>query len=204
MQSSGNTRRYVFGRIQRLLHWWLALTIVGLAVTGAIAQWGLEAGRERIVLVEAHAYVGMAFAAGVALRILWSVIGPEPARVVTVWRTAWRLRSRRHVHDVAGYDPKGSVAYLGLYACSLISALTGLGLAAIRYDLGPFSTLLFDDFSGHALYLMSHQAASYVIIAFIPAHLFGMMRHEKSSGYPVAQAMVSGYKYEPPSEKESV
>lgn len=204
MQTSGFARRRVYGPIQRILHWWLALAAVGLAVTGLIAQWGLDAGRERIMLVEAHAYLGIAFAIGLALRLLWAVIGPVPARLSTILRAAQKLRrSRREKPEPFAYEPQGGAAYFGLYAAMLASAASGLALAAIRYDLGPLSGALFDDFSRHAFYLASHEIASYLIIAFVPAHIIGMSRHERRSGNPVAQAMVSGYKYESSCARQS-
>jgi Ni,Fe-hydrogenase I cytochrome b subunit len=102
-----------------------------------------------------------------------------------------------------GYEPQGAAAYLGLYVSMLVSAASGFALAAIRYDFGPLSAALFDDFSLHALYLLGHNISSYLIVAFVPAHIIGMMRLERRSGSPVAQAMVSGYKYEPSGERPS-
>ena len=204
MQTIGYARRSVYGPIQRTLQWWLALTTGGLMVTGMIAQWGLEAGRERIMLVEAHAYLGTLFASGLALRLLWAVIGPEPARLSTIWRAAEGVRRvLRGMRTPFGYEPQGAVAYIGLYASMVVSAASGLALAAIRFDFGPLSGALFDDFSRQALYLLSHDISSYMIIAFVPAHIIGMLHHERRSGTPVAQAMVSGYKYEPSGERSS-
>lgn len=204
MQTTECARRSVYGPIQRVLHWWLALAAVGLAVTGMIAQWGLDVGRERIMLVEAHAHLGIAFSIGLALRLLWAVIGPEPARLSAFWRAAKGMsRVLRGMGSPFGYEPQGAAAYLGLYTSMLVSAASGLALAAIRYDFGPLSEPLFDDFSRHALFLVSHDISSYLIIAFVPAHIIGMMRHERTSGTPVAQAMLSGYKYEPSGERSS-
>ena len=153
---------------------------------GSGCAWGLDAGRELIGLVEAHAYLGIAFAIGLALRLLWAVIGPkrhDSRRSGELQRSCWI--SSRYASPLRLRTPRG---------CRVFRALRSHGsrrgirtrAAAIRFDVGPLLAALFDDFSRHAFCLVSHDVVSYVIIAFVPAHIIGRCVTKEESAPPLA------------------
>jgi len=47
-----------------------------------------------------------------------------------------------------------------------------------------------------------HEAVLYVATGFTVVHITAMIVQEKKRGYPIAQAMVSGYQYRPNSSED--
>lgn len=191
-------REKVYGAIQRLLHWWIAALVVALTVMGWISKY-IEPDVSRTVLIHSHILLGFGLALGLTMRILWGSIGPCHARLSALWYPSqWWQTLRRQYHpqdEHVGHHPIASLAYLALYGSLIISATTGLILAAIRHDQGPFAEIFFDDFCWHYLFLHVHDFVLYLTTSFIVIHIAGMIIHEQQTGRPTAQSMLSGYQY---------
>jgi cytochrome b len=125
---------------------------------------------------------------GLVLRLVWGLMGPDEARLS-------RLSPTRRPRW--GHEPLASLAYLFFYAGLVLAAFSGIILAAIQYDRGPFAEAFFDDFTWHAMASVLHESILYVSTAFVLLHIGALIRHEKERGYPLAQAMLSGYQYRP-------
>ncbi len=198
MDSREFRRQRVFDPIQRVLHWWIALTVMMLVIFGWVSKL-IEVGELRRSLTVVHMSLGFILTVGLILRFFWGLIGPRYARLEMLWRSmSSALKNPANAHakpEAFGHTATGSFAYLIFYGIIAGAALTGLLLAAMRYDQGPFASLLFDDLSWHQFSLVVHNFTLYGATLFIFAHVVGMVRHEQKSGLPVAQSMISGYQY---------
>jgi cytochrome b len=166
----------------------MALATLGLTEKAA------DVGIFRQSLTQVHVALGFALATALIFRILWGMVGPEHARFKNLWKSAFGPQVDK-ANRPFGYERVASIAYIFLYLIVGNAVLSGLLLTAVRYDQGPFAELLFDEVSSHQIILKFHNGALYALAIFTVAHLIGMVRHEKKFGVPVAQSMVSGFKY---------
>ena len=169
-----------------------------MSATGWVLK-AMEPGTARGLLVHGHIVLGYALIASLVMRLAWGLWGPPHARMGALWHpTAWlyaltgKVRTRQSGY---GHDPMASLAYLVLYGMLAVAALSGLALAGIRYDLGPFAGILFDDLQWLGAGRLVHDLVLFGATAFVGLHLFGMVKHERQTGLPVAQSMISGYQY---------
>ncbi len=180
-------RKKVFGGIQRLLHAWIGIIVLVLIALGW-ADKMMEPGEWKPLLASLHIQLGYGLVIGMILRIVWGLIGPEEARFL-------KFLSRKSARW--GHEPLASTSYLLFYSGLVLSCVTGLLLAAIEYDRGFFAFQFFDDFAWHELITLGHDLMLYALTAFIALHIGALIHHEKDRGYPLAQAMLSGYQYRP-------
>lgn len=188
METHNLHRKKVFGGIQRLLHAWIALTVLGLVVMGWVGKF-MDLGSGKLALSALHITLGYGLLLGLVLRIVWGFIGPVEARLFKQSKNNW------------GHERLASISYLLFYFGLGVASLSGLLLAAIQYDRGIFAALLFDDFTWHEIIIFAHDMVFYAVTAFIFLHVGALIFHEKERGYPLAQAMLSGYQYRPSSSE---
>lgn len=193
-------RKKVYGLVQRLLHAWLGLAACALVVSGLCGKF-MECLVPKQSWLPLHIAIGYGLTIGLVLRIVWGLVGPREARFSSMWHAkTWMriLRTRKIKHETGwGHDPLASAAYLSFYACVGAAVLSGLLLAAIHYDRGPWAEQFFDDFSFHDLARLVHNIVLYLLAAFIFIHIAALARLEGKRGYPIAQAMLSSYQYRP-------
>lgn len=183
----------VFDALLRLMHWWNALAITGLLVTGLSAE-EFEHGPMESTLWHWHVYLGYALIGGLVARLLWGLIGPATARWADLWQpAAWRqvVRDWQLPKPRAGHDPLASLAFIGLYLALAGMAGTGLALAAIEYDMGPLSLWLGDSAWLKHTFKEPHEVLYTLIAAFVGLHLAALAWHAKR-GESVAGAMIDG------------
>lgn len=200
-------RSQVYGATQRLIHAWIGITVVALVCLGWISK-AIEPGSAKLPLVQAHIFLGYALVAGLVARLVWGWIGPEHARMSALmhpvaWAKALAHRSFGKSHAF-GHDPFASITYLILYGALGSSAVSGLALAGMSYDRGPLAASFFDEFRFHQLATMVHEAVLYGATGFTLLHIGALIVQEKRRGYPIAQAMISGYQYRPSDSEEKV
>jgi cytochrome b561 len=188
METHNLYRKKVFGGIQRLLHAWIALTVLGLVAMGWAGKF-MDPGSGKLALSALHITLGYGLLLGLVLRIVWGFVGPEEARLFRQSKNNW------------GHEPLASISYLLFYFGLGLACLSGLLLAAIQYDRGIFAARLFDDFTWHEIITSAHDLVFYAVTVFILLHIGALIFHEKERGYPLAQAMLSGYQYRPSSSE---
>lgn len=199
------SRRKIYGAIQRIIHAWIGATVVALVALGWFSKL-VEPGSERAPLIQAHIFLGYGLIVGFVARLIWGMIGPEHGRMSALihpaaWSTAVR-KFKLEKPKAFGHDAFASVAYLLLYVAISISVASGLALAGMRYDMGPFAATLFDDLRFLEWTMTAHEAVLYIATGFTVLHIAAMIMHEKKRGYPIAQAMVTGYQYRPSSPED--
>lgn len=195
MESRELIRQRVYDPIQRVLHWWIGATVMVLAILGWTEK-TLDVGSLKQSLTTVHILLGFGLSIGFLLRVVWGLIGPKQARFRTLWRS-FLARHLESENDHFGYERIASLAYAFFYLTVGCAVLTGLVLAGMRYDQGPFAVSMFDELTWHELVFTFHNASLYAATFFVFAHISGMIRHENKSGVPVAQSMISGYQYRP-------
>jgi cytochrome b len=195
-------RRRVYDPLLRLLHAWNGLAILFLVATAWLSKL-VDAGAGRAAVWHLHVYAGYGFTGGIALRLLWGLVGPTHARLSDMWHPrAWRraVRRLRGGRPPApprryGHEVLAGGAYLLFYGLVALMIATGLALAAIEHDMGPLARWLFDDVWLEALFEEPHELVSLLLLGFIAVHIGALIRHEAHDGVPLAQSMVSGYQY---------
>lgn len=203
MNNEEFVRQRVFDPIQRVLHWWIGATVMALAGLGWVEK-VLDVGAFKQSATTVHIALGFALAVGFLLRAVWGVIGPDQAQFKAHWRAIKSLAIDSTPKDAGpfGYEGVAALAYAGFYLAVTCAVISGLLLAGMRYDQGPFASSLFDELAGYEVLLTAHNVSLYAATLFVLAHIAGMIRHEKKSEVPVAQSMISGYQYRIVTRKE--
>lgn len=147
-----------------------------------------------------HIFAGYGLSVAFILRILWGFVGPEHARFksfihVDEWKKLIRTLNIKNIIWKWGHHPLASIAYMGFYFATLILSVTGLLLAAIEHDRGPFASWLYDELLyKHSLQEL-HEAFGWFIVIFIVSHIAALFYHEHEDGVPIIQSMFSGFQY---------
>lgn len=161
----------------RVIHWSLAACILVNAVTEGDG--------------DLHLWVGYTAAGLVAIRLLWGLIGPRPARLssfppspagaIAHLRAMWtgRRDGAERVH--LSHNPLGALMVYNIWA-------TVAALAATGYMMG---TMTFHDIDWvEAL----HELAFDWLVLSIVLHVAGVLFDSWRSGVPLVRAMVTGTK----------
>lgn len=202
MASTSGGRR-VYDPLLRGLHWWMVACILGLILTSQIAEGFEDSAADPIW--RWHILVGYGLAAGLAARVLWGLVGPEPARWSDLWHpAAWAGLLKLHKPQPrVGHDALASLGYLALYGLVAMMVVSGLGLAATEFSTGPLAGVL-----GGAGWLEEvleepHEAGFALILGFIGLHLAALFYHQWR-GERVAQSMLTGIQYGQSPERDHV
>lgn len=197
-------RKKVYSPVLRFLHAWNGLAILLLILTAAVSD-QFEAGAAREAIWISHILIGYALMGGLFLRLVWGFFGPTHERWKDLWHPAVWLRAIRErrpvVTEAYGHDRMASAAYLGVYAVLAFTVFTGLALAAIEHDLGPFRGIWFDEVLLEELMMELHEMGRNLIVVFTGVHLGALLWHEHKEGVPYVQSMFSGYQYGKKKEK---
>jgi Ni/Fe-hydrogenase 1 B-type cytochrome subunit len=192
-------RAKVYDALLRLIHLWNGLAILFLIITIWLSD-QFDKGASEDALWQLHIYLGYALAVGLVARLAWGIVGPHSARFSNMWHPAAWWNAVRHLNFQAkprlGHDTLASGVYLLVYGLMMVMAVTGLGLAAIEHSMGPFNAWFGDMPWLKELFEEPHELIYYLLMGFVVIHIAALIWHEKKDKAPLAQAMVTGYKYE--------
>ncbi|MDZ4096874.1 MAG: cytochrome b [Paracoccaceae bacterium] len=153
-----------FGRISRLLHWAMALLVIGMLVLGnRIAD--LQPGLANLWLYGLHKGIGMSLLALALLRVIWHHVTPPPRPIGTGLQT----QAARAVH---------LAFYLLLLAIPLVGwvASSATGLDVMLFDrwrvpgIAPVSEVW--EKTGFAL----HATLTKLLVALISLHVLAALK----------------------------
>ncbi|TYO89091.1 cytochrome b/b6 domain-containing protein [Oceanicella actignis] len=134
-----------------------------------------------------HHWLGYAAAGLVALRMVWGVVGPRPARFSSFPPSL--SAARAHLAELAAgtrrvhlsHDPLGA-----LMVCNLWATLAAL--AATGYMMGMMT------FFGVEWVEELHEAAWSWLMISVALHVGGVMFETRRTGVPLVRAMIDGRK----------
>lgn len=205
METITYNRQKVYDPALRLIHLWNGLAIVFLMVTIWLSDL-FDKGVGEDTLWQLHIYIGYALVVGIIARLAWGLIGPRTARFSNMWHPAEWWYAVRNLNFQAkphvGHHTLASGIYLLVYLLLAVMAVTGLGLAAIEHSTGPLNPWLGDMAWLKDLFEEPHELIYYALMGFVVVHIAALIWHEHKDKTPLAQAMVSGYKYEIESEDD--
>ncbi|SFI43425.1 cytochrome b/b6 domain-containing protein [Jannaschia pohangensis] len=164
----------VWDPLVRLIHWSLLATIV---VNGALTD----------VEGDLHEWVGYVALGLVAIRLVWAVVGPRPARFTAFppnpMRAIRHLRAMRAGDDTVhlSHNPLGALMVYNIWATVLAIGVTGYMMTTLR-------------FFGIDWVETAHELAFDWLMISVALHVAGVALDSWRSGVNLVRAMVSGSK----------
>lgn len=152
-----------FGLISRLLHWAMAVGILGTIGLG-LALAGQRPSLANIWLFSLHKTVGITLLALVVLRLVWHAVSPPPGPLPG--SPAWQLALARWVHR-------------GLYALMLALPLAGwagsaaTGINVVIFGRWTLPGLVPETKANATGFLRLHYILSFLLIALLALHVAG-------------------------------
>ncbi|HEU5055849.1 MAG TPA: Ni/Fe-hydrogenase, b-type cytochrome subunit [Kofleriaceae bacterium] len=217
-------RVYVWDLVVRLTHWTIALSIVGLALTGfyignpflgtsGAAGDHFVMGWARII----HFYTSIAFGLAVFARIVWMFVGPPQAswrQLIPTTRQRWRdlfgtlafyalLRDRPP--PARGHNALAGAAYLVVFGLYLLLILTGVALYSASAHVDSYMRwfgFLVDLFGGAQTARYLHHVTMWIVIIFVAQHVYSSLLTSRVEKNGTIDSIFSGYKFLPPEEAE--
>ncbi|MBU6467868.1 MAG: cytochrome b/b6 domain-containing protein [Betaproteobacteria bacterium] len=191
-------RRKVFDPLLRFTHLWLGVLIVLQIFTALIVDY-IDKGVPRDTLWYIHVWIGYGIGVGLVARIILGIMGSSTAKFSDLWHPAlWLnvIKTKQWVDPHRwGHSALASFVYLVFYVLLSVMVLTGLSLAAIKLNMGPFDSLLGGNKALKDLFHEPHELLYNFFWGFILVHFGALIWHEVKDKSPLAQAMVSGYLY---------
>ena len=180
----------VWDPLVRIVHWSLALFILGAAVTA-----------EQAPLLTLHILFGSGAVLLVLVRLLWGLFGTRHALFSNFVRgpqavlVYGRQMLRRQAPRMLGHNPPAGWVMLSMLV--LVAAIGAPGLAALggEEQIGPLSAW-FGFKAGHAAKEL-HEGLSGVLWAFVGLHLAGIALHTLLHRENIVRSMFTGRKLAP-------
>ena len=186
-----DTRVKIWDGWVRLVHWSIVILIPVSYLTARSHRmdWHMLSGYTLLTLV--------------IFRILWGLVGSEPARFASFLRSPFAAFAHlRHVKGAPGPDremghnPAGGWMVVGLLSLLLTQAITGLFTDDQIFTRGPLAQQVSGAWSDRAGSI--HIRLIYVIGIAIFLHIAAVVWYRVSLGHDLVQAMMIGTKPMPP------
>ena len=177
MQLKNSSTR--FGLIAILLHWVMAIVIIGLLASG-LYMVGLPLGLQKLKLYGWHKEYGLLILGLVIIRLCWRLINTTP-RLSLPW---WELLAARLVHWV-------------FYGFMIAMPVTGwlitstAGLPASFFNLFTLPNLIAPNQEWLPVFESIHQWLGYAMIATIVLHVLAALKHHFINKDDILRRMIS-------------
>jgi Ni/Fe-hydrogenase b-type cytochrome subunit len=179
----------------RITHWVSAGCIVALAVTGLyigspyVSTWGEASAHFLMARARFAHFVAAAIIVGAAiLRIYWllaggryaswrallPVRGRDWANLVKMLKHYFLVQQERMPHYL-GHHPLQQLSYTAIYAVVLVQIMTGFGMYGLSNPGGLIHGLfgwIGPLLGGFPIVRFWHHALTWVLVAFIPLHVY--------------------------------
>jgi cytochrome b len=174
----------------------MALTFTGL---GASA---IELGRSRDQLWHWHIKFGYFLTLSLLLRLIWGLWGPRFALFKDFLdHFSYLKNAKPRISQTQqegqrftkfGHDSKAAILYLLVYLGLIVLSLSGLMLAGLEHNKGPFATFTFDRLFLREWFSIPHTLINYLILSFTALHIIALFWHQKKRNLPMIQSMFNG------------
>ena len=209
---------YVWEIPVRFFHWFNALFIVILCITGYIignppaVQHATEAihnywfGWVRL----AHLVTGMLFTVNIAFRVYWAFAGNHFAHwqnFVPMTRRQWHsifetlkvdilLLTKHPVYDI-GHNSLAATTYLGLFFLSLVQIATGFMMMFVTTNnvAEPATTWMLFGMNGFFVVRYIHHFLMWAFVLFMIIHVYLVFYHDYIERNGIASSMIGGWKF---------
>lgn len=211
-------RVYVWEQPVRWFHWINAAAIVVLGVTGwliahppAMLSSGEAAEGYWFGVVRfTHFVTAYVFAANLAFRVYWSVVGNKFANwrnflplTAAQFRQVWAVlkvdifqSSNKPVHTL-GHNAVAYFTYGGTVLLSLFQIVSGFGLYAPTSDgwIPQLFTWVVPLFGSEQNLRLFHYAVTWAFGIFTLIHVYLVFYHDYVEGHGVLSSMIGGWKF---------
>lgn len=183
----GEVRIKVWDGWVRLWHWSIVVLIPVSYLTARARQW------------DWHMWSGYALLTLVSFRILWGVVGSEPARFARFLRSpAAAIRHLARMRRDPGPDrelthnPAGGWTVVVMMALLLAQAVSGLFAYDQIFTYGPLARAVSEE--TRDLMTSIHIRVINVLLAVIALHILAVIWYRLVAGHDLVQAMMIGTK----------
>ena len=177
----------VWDPIVRIIHWALAFSILGAALTADHSSW-----------LTVHIWFGSMAVLLVVTRLVWGLVGSPYARfsnflkgpegVVHYAGRMMRMKAPR----MLGHNPVAGWVMMGMILWVLLIALTGLGALGGNEQIGPLSDWM--GFKAGHFAEEVHEVLSGFLWALVGLHLVGITVHCVLHRENIIRSMINGRK----------
>jgi cytochrome b len=171
----------------RLWHWSIVFLIPFSYLTARAHRWDL------------HMYSGYALLTLVSFRILWGLVGSEPARFLTFVRSPFaalahlaKARREEGPDRELSHNPAGAWMVVILITLLLTQAVTGLFAYDQIFTYGPLARQVSEETRDLATSI--HIRVINFIFAVIVLHILAIIWYRLFKGHDLVQAMMIGTK----------
>ena len=177
----------VWDPIVRILHWGLAISILGAAVTADSSR-----------LLTLHIWFGALAILLVLTRLVWGFIGTHPARFTSFLKGPSHVRGyvRRMLQFRAprtlGHNPAAAWVMMAMLLCVLLIGLSGLAALGGEEQIGPLTPWL--GFRAGHFAKEVHEVLGGLLGIMVAAHLAGILLHIVLHRENIVKSMVNGEK----------
>ena len=160
--------RVRYTRTAVVLHWLIALCVLGQIAFGWYLQDIPRGSPARSIDVNLHKSIGLTIGLLILFRLGWRLTHRAPALPPTV--PAWERIASQTTH-------------IGLYACMLLMPTTGyIASNFSRWGINLFNSIKIapwgpDDKTLYAIFNGTHVITSYVLVVLICVHILAALRH---------------------------
>ncbi len=218
-QTVYHSAEYVYEAPVRLWHWFNALAIIILALTGYFIGKPLpstagEASQNFLMgyIRFAHFAAGYVFTIGFLGRIYWAVVGNQYARHLIfpalfsakLWSGAWfqfkyYLFLEKEQQRSVGANPLDQIGTFLLFTLpSIFLIVTGFALYGEGAGKGSWQDTLFGWviplFGGSQAVHNWHRLAMWAMVAYVMLHLYLVIRQDVVSRQSYVSTMISGHR----------
>ena len=177
----------VWDPLVRIVHWALALSILGAALTADHSSW-----------LTVHIWFGSLAVLLAVTRLLWGLVGSRHARFSSFLlglrgtMLFARRMARRKAPRLLGHNPVAGWVMMGMLLLVLLIALTGLGALGGQEQIGPLSGWM--GFKAGHFFKELHEGLSGFLWAAVGLHMVGIAVHMLLHRENIVRAMITGRK----------
>ncbi|HWK65741.1 MAG TPA: cytochrome b [Rhizobiaceae bacterium] len=163
--------RQAYGLVAIVLHWLIALLIIGQLVFGTLMV-RLADQRLAFELIQWHKSFGLLTLALVVIRLAWRLAGPLPSYPPTL--PGWEVRSARIMHRLL----YGLMLALPLSGWALVS-VSVLAIPTLAFYLVLVPNLPLGVSEGaEDFWSAAHRLLGYAMMVLVSVHVAASLRHE--------------------------
>ena len=214
---------YLWDAPIRVMHWFAALCIVTLAVTGFyigkpyFITGGAESADPFIMgwMRFVHFSAGALLVMTAIVRVYWLVAGNKFTRFPALFpvrprdwgnmvkQVKYYLMVEDHPPHYLGHNPMQQMSYTGMYLVATVMVLSGFAMYGQSNPGGVIygaTNWIGNLFGGMPVVRFIHHAATWAFLIFIPVHIYLVLRADNLERSGVISSIITGGRFVPADE----